>query len=415
MEPEEATNQAEPRSILVVLPTWVGDFVMSTPALRAIRNRFASSKITFLLEANLIELASGGDWMDECLEWPAKGRRSLIHREYRDLLWELRRCRFDLAILLSNSFRAALLTKLAGVKKRSGYNRDGRGLLLTDRLPVKSRRELGRSYPRGGGNNAAHQPLADPAIRFDPHAPVNLGTKLPVSPGKYPPQPLVEYYADLVEFIGCQRPTDDLELFTTEECDKSLEQRLASCGIAEHRPLVVISPGGKFGAAKCWSPERFAGVAQRLVEQRGATVIVTCGPGEQHIARQIRQSMRSGHHERLLFFDDPLLSLGQLKSLIRRCDLLVCNDAGPRHFAKAFDVAVVTVFGPTHPLWTETRYRKERIVRVDVECGPCQQRTCPLGHLDCMTGVTIDAVFSAASSLLPTSTPSTVAKSSCGG
>ena len=94
------------------------------------------------------------------------------------------------------------------------------------------------------------------------------------------------------------------------------------------------------------------------------------------------------------------MTLGELKSLIKRADLLICNDAGPRHFAKAFDVPVVTVFGPTHPEWTTTSYRAERVVRVDVDCGPCQQRTCPLGHLQCMTGVTVDAVFDAATALL---------------
>ncbi|MEK7730292.1 MAG: glycosyltransferase family 9 protein, partial [Planctomycetota bacterium] len=93
------------------------------------------------------------------------------------------------------------------------------------------------------------------------------------------------------------------------------------------------------------------------------------------------------------------------KSLIRRSDLLICNDAGPRHLAKAFDVPVVTVFGPTHPDWTSTSYEKERIVRIDVDCGPCQQRVCPLGHHQCMTGVTVDMVFAAATSLLQSHIP----------
>jgi len=99
-------------------------------------------------------------------------------------------------------------------------------------------------------------------------------------------------------------------------------------------------------------------------------------------------------------FSGPLLSLGELKSLIRRSDLLICNDAGPRHFAKAFGVPVVTIFGPTHPDWTATSYPYERIVRINVECGPCQQRICPLGHLNCMTGVTVEMVISAARELL---------------
>ena len=89
-----------------------------------------------------------------------------------------------------------------------------------------------------------------------------------------------------------------------------------------------------------------------------------------------------------------------MKSLVRRSDLLLCNDAGPRHFAKAFEVPVVTVFGPTHPEWTATSYEPERIVRIEVDCGPCQQKVCPLGHLKCMTGVTVDMVCDAAGELL---------------
>jgi heptosyltransferase-2 len=89
-----------------------------------------------------------------------------------------------------------------------------------------------------------------------------------------------------------------------------------------------------------------------------------------------------------------------VKSLLRRSDLLICNDAGPRHFAKAFDVPVVTIFGPTDPEWTATSYPKERVVRIDVDCGPCQERVCPYGHLKCMTGVTVESVFEAAAQLL---------------
>ena len=125
-------------------------------------------------------------------------------------------------------------------------------------------------------------------------------------------------------------------------------------------------------------------------------MVVTCGPGEESTARAIGDAMRRPG----FVFDRPRLSLGELKSLVARGDLLLCNDSGPRHFAKAFGISVVTIFGPTHPDWTATSYPAEKIVRIDVDCGPCQQRECPLGHLKCMTGVTVDAVFSAAVELL---------------
>ena len=133
----------DPRSILVVLPTWVGDFVMATPALRAIRNRFPGAHIAFLMEPNLRELVRGGDWMNECVEWPAREHRSPLHRPYRDFAWDLRRRRFDWAVLLPNSFRSAMFTWFIRAKQRIGYNRDARGPLLTDRIATP---KIGRAH-----------------------------------------------------------------------------------------------------------------------------------------------------------------------------------------------------------------------------------------------------------------------------
>ena len=417
MEPFHRPGEPDPRSILIVLPTWVGDFVMATPALRAIRHRFPEAHIVFLMEANLHDLVRGGDWMNETVSWPSRERRSVLHREYRDFVWELRRRRFDWAVLLPNSFRSALLARLAGAKRRIGYHRDGRGLLLTDCIPVKNRRCRGGQPPALASdltNSVAE--LNGPRIWPGPHAAVRMGNSLPAALGPFRPMPMVEYYADLAQAIGCERPGDTLELFVTPDCESSVKRRLLECGIQPRaaglsprdrdsaedratgleRPLVVISPGAKFGASKCWPPDRFAAVADRLVESDAASVVITCGPGEERIAQDIAAAMRKIG----MVWDQPLLSLGELKSLIRRCDLLICNDAGPRHFAKAFNVPLVTIFGPTHPEWTATSYPDERIVRMDIDCGPCQQKLCPLGHHRCMTEIDADLVYAAAVELL---------------
>ena len=132
----------------------------------------------------------------------------------------------------------------------------------------------------------------------------------------------------------------------------------------------------------------FFNIFQELAD-RGAVVIITCGPGEEAIARRIGELM-AGPAE---VFDRPGLSLGELKSLIRLSDLMVCTDAGPRHIAKAFGVPVVTIFGPTHQAWTDTNYAAERKVSIPVDCGPCQQKVCPPGHHKCMTGVTAEMVY----------------------
>lgn len=344
----------EPRNILVVLPTWVGDFVMATPTLRALRDRYPAAHITLLANPNLDDLIRGGPWMDEVMVWDAKRRRGRGTQGLWRMSAELRRRRFDWAALLSNSFRSALLVRLGAVTRRLGYARDGRGFLLNDPLRV----------PRAAGAFAV--------------------------------RPMVEYYAAIAAALDCPPPGDDLELFTTPDCDQRIEQRLEALGVREHRPLVVMAPGASFGSSKCWPPEQFASLGDRLVDEMGAAVLVTCGPGEERIAHDICTAMTQAG----TVMDDPPLTLGDLKSLIRRCDLLVNNDTGPRHFAKAFGVPVVAIFGPTAPEWTDTSYPHERKVLIKVDCGPCQKPICPLGHLKCMTGVTVDMVMDACRELL---------------
>lgn len=348
-------HELSPSSVLVVLPTWVGDYVMATPALRALRARFPHSRMVLLGDPNLRPLAEGNPWMDEWIDWSAKRDRNPLARSFRKLVGRLRRERFDLAVLLPNSFRAAAMAWLAGARRRVGYDRDGRGWLLTDRI-----------------------------------APTNLRD------GRFQPMPLVEHYAELIRPLGCDHPGHDLKLATSPAGDAVVEQRLARLGIAARRPLVVISPGARYGASKLWESRGFAAVGDRLVEKYGAAVVVTCGPGEEGIALSIGVDMEQSGH----VLHDPLLSLGELKSLIARADLMLCTDAGPRHIAKAFGKPVVAVFGPTHPEWTSTNYPLERIVRIDVDCGPCQQRVCPLGHHKCMRDLPAQAVLAAAEELL---------------
>jgi heptosyltransferase-2 len=170
-------------------------------------------------------------------------------------------------------------------------------------------------------------------------------------------------------------------------------QRPAASG---RPPLILLNPGANFGAAKCWLPEYFAELSDRLVEELGATVLLSSAPKERAIVESIRRHVK----QPVVDLAAHGLTLGSLKEIVRRCDLMVTNDTGPRHMAAAFGVPVVTVFGPTHPQWTEIYYAKERQVAVKVFCGPCQKKRCPLDHR-CMTRVTPAMVFSAAMSLLP--------------
>ncbi len=342
-----------PQRMLVVLPNWVGDMVLATPALRAIRTRFPEAFIAALVRSGFQDILSGGDWCDETLLWPAAKGRFRRRRGFLGLAQQIRDKQFDTAVLLTNSFRSALLVRLAGVRRRVGYDRDGRGLLLTDKLlPDK--------------NN-----------------------------GKFVPVSMVRYYNAIARYLGARDVPACLELYTTPQEEAAAQAVIERFGVRKGQPMVVMNPGASFGTAKCWLPERFGEVADGLIEEFDAAVFVACGPKESDVARAVAASMRA----RPFVLDDPILPLGSLKALVRRCSLLVTNDTGPRHFGIAFGVPVVTLFGSTDPRWTETDYAYERQLMVKVHCGPCMKRVCPLDHR-CMTRITSPMVLEAARALL---------------
>ncbi|MEW6252439.1 MAG: glycosyltransferase family 9 protein [Planctomycetota bacterium] len=383
-----APPNGPPGRLLVVIPNWVGDVVLATPVLAALRTGFAESHITYLLRSYVTEVVTGGGWHDEVVCWPG-GRGLGREKEIVRLARRLRAGRFDLALLLTNSLRSALVVRMGGVPRRVGYARDGRGWLLTDRL---------RPLKQGG---------------------------------RFVPRPVLPYYAALAEHIGCPVPDRRLRLGITPEQEQagrallrhyellvdgrqngpaaapaagahvarqSLAVRASATEDLEQgharlrtRPYAAINVGAAFGAAKCWLPERFAEVCEQLHERHGLLpVLVGAGheaPLMRHIARQV--------HGPVVCCAEPGTTLGSLKIVIREARLLVCNDTGPRHYGSAFNIPTVTIFGPTHQAWTDTDYAGEIKLQAQVPCGPCQLRACPL-DLRCMQEVTTDMVMQAA-------------------
>ncbi len=339
---ESDSYKPTPDRILLFLPTWVGDCVMATPTFFAIRNRYPSAIITALTMPLLQSLIHDEPWQNEILTWPPKKHWPKLPA----LIRQLRRRKFDLAILFQNSFRSALIAGLAGCKQRIGYDRDGRGFLLTHKIPV------------------------------------------PKTAGQIKPHPICDYYAQLAIATGCDHPGDQLTLTTNPNDDETINQRLRDLNIPTDQPKIIISPGASFGASKLWVPERFAQLADRLATEHNAATLITCAPSEDTIANDIARKMTTPAH----VINNPHINLSQLKSIVRQANLLVCTDSGTRHIGKAFNIPIVTIFGPTHQEWTDTNYARERKASIPVDCGPCQQKTCPEGHHKCMTDLTVDMV-----------------------
>lgn len=352
------------RNLLVVLPTWVGDNVMATPTLRALRRGLPDARIVGLTPHSVRSTLAGTPLLDRLRTYrTAEGVVCIAKR--------IRSARFDAAILLSNSFRTAAMVRLAGIPRRIGYARDGRGWLLTDRARP----------PREG---------IWPRRRFSFI-------------------PTIDYYTGLLGPLGLPATGREMELAVTPVERERAERVLVASGLdaALERPadrgrppFVLLNPGGRYGAAKLWPTRYYAQLADRLAAEWGATVAVTTAPNERRIVEEICTLAQSRVID---FAASRLLTLGAVKELCRRADLVVTNDTGTRHIAAAMRTRVITIFGPTDPRWTTLDYPWEREVFVPVECGPCQLKTCPLPAprtLQCMWRVTPERVLNEAVSLM---------------
>src|SRR5262249_12936612 len=293
-------------NLAVVLPNWIGDAVMATPALRALRRHFRDARLVGVLKPYVAGVLEGGDWFDSVVL--ANG--GLWSQSVPAVAWRLRGERIDLAVLFPNSFRSALTARLGGCRRRIGYARSGRSSLLTDAL----------------------SPVRDAS-------------------GQRKPSPVIDAYNLLAERAGCPPPGYRMELFTTAADEARADEVWQRTGLACFREVICLNPGAAYGAAKHWPTEYFAELAHNLANARGCGVLVLCGPAERDICRSI--VYRAGHPSVRGLVDFPL-SLGLTKACVRRADLLVTTDSGPRHFAAAFGRPVVTLFGPTHIAWTET-------------------------------------------------------------
>lgn len=348
------SGSSKPARLVVFGPSWVGDAVMATPALRAIRGRFKSSEIVGVLRPTVASALEGGPWFDRSILFdprsPDRSRRSTA-------VWrKLRAGRFDLAILFPNSFRAAALAWLGGVPRRVGYARGGRRWLLTD--PIEP-------------------PRAD------------RGSKVPT--------PIVGYYLEIARHLGCRSDSLRTELYTTVADERNADHARDQLGLNADARVVCLNTGGAFGPAKNWPIEHFVRLARRLADEADLNVLVLCGPNERDAARTI--VARANHHRVKSLADLPP-GIGLTKACIRRSTLLITTDSGPRHFAAPFGVPVITLFGPTHIAWTRTYHPQSVHLLRPVPCGPCQQRVCPEGHHRCMRELDPDAVFRAAEHLI---------------
>jgi lipopolysaccharide heptosyltransferase II len=329
------------KNILIRATNWIGDAVLTTPAITAIQQTFPGARITVLAKPPVAELFLGNPYIHEVLIYQNRGRHQGVLGKLR-LIMDLRKKHFDLAILLQNAFEAALLTFLSGIPQRYGYATDGRAWLLTCPVPVqKAAREK-------------HQR---------------------------------DYYLELLIPLGAAVRSKSLVFVVSPDEEKEAWDRLKQNHIQRSDLIVGVNPGSTYGTAKRWAPERFAELMERLTAELGAKVLIFGGPEETVLAKEIFDRMKQ---KPILFTGQT--SIRQLTALIKQCRLFVTNDTGPMHVANALGVPIVAIFGSTNPKTTSPAQSGFRLVRKGVSCSPCLLRTCPIDHR-CMDWITVEEVY----------------------
>jgi heptosyltransferase-2 len=331
------------RKILVRATNWVGDAVMSLPALRALHEKFPAAEISILAKPWVADLYGREPFCHRVIPYTPASR----WRQARALRSE----NFDVAILFQNAFEAAAIAFLARIPERIGYARDGRSALLTRAIPVPKRGEIPR-----------HE-------RF--------------------------YYLELLHRAGIldTLPSSDwIRLDGAPAARLAGLDRFRTLGLGE--TIVGVSPGAAYGTAKQWLPDRFAFAASHVANDLGARIAIFGSQSERELCDSVAQACTAPATN---FAGET--SLAQLIEMAAACRVYLTNDSGAMHIASALGVPTVTIFGATDEIGTGPTGPLARIVREPVECSPCLKRECPIDHR-CMTRIDADRVAQTALDLL---------------
>lgn len=352
------------KRVVVRGTNWVGDSVMTVPALRALRRVLPDAHITLAIRPSAKGIFSEADFIDDVLVYDRRNAFSVISQ-----VREWRRRRFDLAVLFQNAFEAALIPFLAGVPLRLGYATESRQALLTHPLPL-------------------------PDWRASKHE--------------------VFYYLYLVTALEqlltgantvCE--TDpDISLSISESRKAEAAELLRSFGVNTEKSVVAICPGSINSRAKRWPAERYAELSDRLMDEQRQVVIIG-SRDEIDVTNEVTNRMRN----RPVVLTGKT-SLDQITAVLSHVDLVVTNDTGPAHIAAALGCPTIVIFGPTNPLTTRPFSFKAEIIRHPPDCAPCMLRDCPIDHR-CMTAITVDEIFERSHALLKRSSFAKTVRSVC--
>lgn len=323
-------DKAAVKRIIIRATNWVGDAVMSLPALEAVGEIFPDSTTTILAKPWVIPIYREHPAVDQILVyrkdgWGLKNLKAMIQT-----IAVIRRQRFDLAILFQNAFEAALLCYLGGVRFRLGYNTDGRGPLLT------------------------HSVMRDSRI-------LNVHQ--------------TEYYLSVLRAMGWEAMSRNPRIMVSAEDMKTARELLESMHVRNGDLLVGLSPGAIYGGAKRWPEERFSKIGDLAAQKWGAKILIMGTHKERKICHDVCRKMTQKTINLC-----GRTNLGEAMGVISLCHYFVTNDSGLMHIAAALGIPTVAIFGSTDLVTTGPKGARTRIVRHETECAPCLKQECPTDH-----------------------------------
>ena len=347
-----STEQSDSINRLVVrAPNWLGDAVMSVPALRELRRVFPAAHITLVSRSGSADIFLDADFVDDILIYDPRGLPA-VWNQIRD--WRQRQ--FDLAVLFQNAFEAAAIAFLARIPIRVGYQTDRRGALLTRAIQLPEWKDE----------------------RHESFYYLNI---------------VCEVERLVFETSTTENAEPGFALEVSNERRRQAVELLSKHGVRRDAPLVLLCPGSINSRAKRWPAEQYAVLADRFVES-GAQVALIGSPAEMDVSEEVCRRARN-----IPIALTGKTSVAEAASIISVADILITNDTGSAHVGSAVGTPTLVIFGPTNPLTTRPFASTAEVIRQPPDCAPCMLRDCPIDHR-CMTAIWPDEVFARASAIM---------------
>lgn len=335
----------KPHRIIVKTVNWLGDLVMSGPALHAIHDTFPGAHLAVLVRHELASFFDGAMWVNEVIPYRLRGGL-LGLRDQLSIVRRIRVGHFDLAVIFPNSFQSALWMLLAGVQRRAGYEADRRGFMLSHKVVPRADVE------------SAHQ--------------------------------VYHWLTMVAETVGARGAAEAYHLDVNMQSRDKMRAWLANRRTRPERPLIALAPVAAYGPAKEWPVERYASLADILAERHGAECVLVGGIDDRPQCEQIAAQCKSG-----ALIAAAETTVGELIALLSLCHGFAGNDSGCMHLAGALGVPTVAVFGSTNPLRTGPLGPHSTVIYRGLECSPCLERTCRFGHYNCLRDIAAEEVAGA--------------------